>query len=96
MIWQELVLMIGALLFGCWLFMRLWGASRTEPKFWLVEPGLWANGSGRKYIIRAVTEEEADQVFLRRVCGWTVIRPGERINAKITLLNANDDVIIIE
>lgn len=82
------------LLLPIWLCVILANALLKEPpaKLWLVEPP-WS-GDGRKYIINAQSEQEADHIYMRKICGWTAVMKDERSQAKITPLILDQDGVI--
>lgn len=86
-----LLVLVGLLLLR-WL-LRLWQAAGQQERLFLIEPG-WS-GDGRKYIVRATTEHEADQIYLRHVCGWDTITPTDRSNAVITVVELDEQGVAV-
>ena len=86
-----LLVLVGLLLLR-W-FVRLWQAAGEQDHLFLISPG-WS-GDGRKFLIRARTEHEADQIYLRHVCGWDKILPNDRSNAVITVVELNEEGVAV-
>jgi hypothetical protein len=61
--------------------------SAHSQRLWVVEPP-W---DGHRFIVRAPDQKTAEELYLRHVCGWKFISPGERSTATITELNLDEN-----
>lgn len=90
MIWSELLLIF---LVGCAILWWSWRLACPVKKMWVVEPG-WAT-DGRKFIILAANEKEADHIFMRHVCGWNKIFADERSHATFREVKEDSAGVIV-
>lgn len=90
MIWSE----VGLILFLALIMLHA-AVKMASPtnKMWLVNPG-WET-DGRKFIILAPTEKDADQIFMRHVCGWDRVFKEERSHARYKEIKADGSNVIV-